>query len=161
MIRPRLAGISISRSAFASDRPRYFSACTPCTNQDDPARKTKTATMPQRTALMRNWRNFWSSRYTRMGLPRGLTSRGLDRFLTQEQCQQLVDQHAEEQREDGFDEQRLLEHLDALFHQDVDEHINHQLVHDHRAAEAGTEGERAPERQARVDVSHYVRTDGE
>src|SRR5205814_6895458 len=63
---PRLAGIGTGRSAFASDRLRYLSACTPCTNQNDPARKTKMATIAHSNALMRKVRNFWSSRYTRI-----------------------------------------------------------------------------------------------
>src|SRR5436190_24390835 len=56
----------ISRSALASERFLHFSACTLCTNQNAPARKMKTATMPQSSALMRKVRNFWSSRYTRI-----------------------------------------------------------------------------------------------
>src|SRR5438067_6066669 len=69
---PRLAGVTSSRSALASESPRYFSACTPCTNQNEPARKTKMTTIAHSRALMRNVRNFWSSRYTRIGSPESL-----------------------------------------------------------------------------------------
>jgi len=50
--------MATGRRALASERYRYFSACTPCTNQKDPARKTKTVTIAQSNALILKVRNF-------------------------------------------------------------------------------------------------------
>src|SRR5438874_12485398 len=144
-----------SRSAFASERLRHFSACTLCTNQNAPARKRKTATIPHRRALMRKVRNFWSSRYTRMTqhsvLPPGGTSRGLDRFLPKEQREQLIHQHPEQTGEDRLEHHALLEHLDPLSQENGHQQVNDELVDDDGADQTGAECECAAQHQPRVD----------
>src|SRR5712691_8007000 len=154
-ISPRFAGMATGRSALASERLRYLSACTPCTNQNDPARKTKTAMIDHKRALIRKVRNFWSSRYTRMESV-SRSSGGLDRLLPQEQRQQLIHQHPEQRSENGFDDHGLLEHLDALLEQDVDQHENHQLIHDDGSEQTRAEHQSPAQDQSGVDVGHHI-----
>src|SRR5205085_7619673 len=57
------------------------------------------------------------------GSPAGGSLRGLDRLFTQEQQQQLIDEHPEQQREDRLDDESLPEQFDFLFEQNIDEDV--------------------------------------